>query len=359
MGWLNLQEKQSHLLDNIQVGYILSIGFKVLMKSFITKCIWVLFLIAFFQSYLQESKVNASSTSTSLCLAESKSKGPTPGRDDVDEFHSFVAAKKYYLWSPAGLDELQSYRFKIPKDKYFVKLSNEKELPVSVILEVFNVYDIVNKKNFYYLLFHVTAEFGESYATREDISYNGYGMEVELSAYPTADDVEFEALKVAPSTTETSSNLSTGIDFTVGTVVGYKGGADLEARPGITVKTTNSYSIPDVTVVNTTSTYRYLKWMFKLKEPDHDFWGLLTREGALVGRSTFDGYAAAIIAFHDTGFPPQLLFKGRVKLGSMESDFFRVLTKEIDLNLPEAKVQLPFLTIGEAKYAEENNMKTK
>lgn len=335
---------------SIHLSYFNLQDLKFNMRSIITKYILALLFLPFLYSFVEAPKPeNANHTAVNTSTIKNTKSEEAP---DINEFTSLIECKRYYLWSPKGQDTPAAHVWNVPENAYFLPLSETKQLRFNPILEVYNAYSLEECKNYYYIFLNLSTEFADAYVNHYGASYNCYGKEIEISVYAPSGE-KIEVSNTTPTSTESSTNLSTGMSFNLGGVVGYKAGADIEMRSGLTISQTRSYTVEDVTVTNLKSADTKARWKYSLKGPEGNWFIGLINEGALVGRTTCNVYAAAILAFHDNGLPPHIRVSARITVESAYEGFFRIEKKSTDDNLEEIDIELPFISYGEARAAKD------
>lgn len=324
------------------------------MKAIITKFVLVLFIATFISSCMDEPSYDLKSNTQSARLTSSSSQQYrlAGDNDPINDFEKYITGIKYYLWSPTGVDKPSAHMLKVVKTDYLCKNvpSEDKYVPFSVVLDVRNAYNLEEERNYYYLNFKVLVKFGDAYI-KDTHSCNIFGTSVHFKATAAKADSGMAILDVSPKTSTSSHTVSTGLSYNIGGVVGYKAGADVEARPGISITTTKTEEIKDVTTINNSDEYTVLDWTYNLTPASSDTWDLTPTEGAAVGRSTFDYPVMAIISFPDDGFAPHLKIKADVTVNSYYVDFWAVKTCWRTWHISEIDVELPYISFSEAQTA--------
>ena len=206
----------------------------------------------------------------------------------------------------------------------YVKPKDDKDQSnvYSVILDIWNVYSVRESANYYY----IHQEFLGAFAPCYKGSYTGsvytptwgksiakiceyYGDHVAISTTPADGTGNMQIHRQSPNTTEGATSYSSGVEWNLAGEVGFIGKDKTGSlTSGVTLNSSQSYTINDVTVSNLCVPGRELKWNFDFAKPYTTFNFVYTactsmHEGALVGRTSFSAGMDYIVSFPSASAP--------------------------------------------------------
>lgn len=231
----------------------------------------------------------------------------------------------------------------------------------TVLNKIYNLYDTVNKRNYYLIEQFVTTECSPCYAgiynkTIKTGSKNAkcntiakicewHGDYVQIGMAPTNFGDMKSEVNAIPETAEKTISKTCGFSWNLGGKVSYseKGPAG-EVAGGITASRTFSYCLPDVTILNDCRPDEFFKWKFKMREPKTGFNPVYTAasdiaEVAEVSRHTMRKQTA--FGFSTKASKPQICVELEVglkattlKCGVEHGSKYRTTARRGFINLP-------------------------
>ena len=247
-------------------------------------------------------------------LNSNNSRSSAISRSAVENLEQLVGAQRVLL-----SDCVQT----VGKSNYVKAKDNKDQSNIySVILDIWNVYSVSENANYYYIhqeflgafqpcykdIYVAKAKtpgFGKSIA--KICEY--YGDHVSITTTPAPGTGNMLIHRQSPKTTEGATTYSSGIEWNLAGEVGFIGKDKTgNVTSGVTLNSSQSYTINDVTVSNLCEPGRQLKWTFDFAKPRasfHPFYkaGTSFKEGALAGRSSFSSGMDYIVSFPVSSTP--------------------------------------------------------
>lgn len=251
--------------------------------------------------------------------------GTQSARSDIsraatDELASLIGAYKVYL----NLNQTLKSSDYHSADK--AGASSRQTNVYSVEYDIYNVFSIAEKRNYYYVHQEFLGNFRPCFK-------NVYSKAIETGALDTnsmakicewyADEVTLKTTpynvagmqihRNSPETTTTSTTYSSGISWNLGGSVGYQAGAvkgDLST--GCSVSQSQSYSKEDVEIANNCVPGQQLEWTYTFKRATTSFnpfyvAGTSMHEGAASGRNSYKAGMDYIVSFPEHTEAPWLM----------------------------------------------------
>ncbi len=237
--------------------------------------------------------------------------GRTMSRASGTDLTSLINAYKVHLCEKDNSHTLSQYAYQDPK-----RAGRERVNHYDVEYDVYNVFSLKEKRNYYYIHQNIICSFADCYigvynkAVETNDIFNTiakvcewYGSTVNVTTVPTVRDSDMKIHCMSPATTESTTGFTSGFSWDFGASVGYEsGGPAVSGNTGIGISTSNTYDVKDVTVVNQCVSHSKLIWQFNLSNAWTNFSLFKTsctnmHEGALAGRATFTAGTDFVISY--------------------------------------------------------------
>ncbi len=249
-----------------------------------------------------------------------------PRSDWNDDMQKLVGAYKVFL-SDGG------YRHTLYKSDYQKgKVAKDSQTNIyNVEYDIWNVFSLTEKRNYYY----IHQEFLGSFSACFKDVYNAkvksgigksiakvcewYGDNVTLTTTPYNSE-GMQIHRNSLETTSSSTSYQSGFSWNLGGEIGFLGKTPSgNVNSGISLNSSYSYTIEDVTISNSCVPGSVLEWCFDLKNARCKFNPIKTaatamEEGALAGRKSFTAGTDFIISFPESTVNPLLKGELRVEL---------------------------------------------
>lgn len=217
------------------------------------------------------------------------------------------------------------------------KASNGATNFYNIEYDIWNVYSLTDKRNYYYIHQGIVASFANTYkgvyscAVTTDGCHTiakvceWYGKAIEVEVVPE-NTAGLQIHRHAPSTTQTDYTYTSGLSWNLGGSLAVKGGgkgteATGSISGGISVSNSTTHTDHDITVSNLSVPDQKLEWKFDLMAAFVKYAPFNTactsmHEGSLTGRTTFNGCTDFVISFPESEQAPKLKGKMTVTLRS-------------------------------------------
>lgn len=279
--------------------------------------------------------------------------------DAENELTKIVSAYKIFIADGGFQQSLSKNDYRSSKHA-----NDSQSNTYSVEYDIWNVYSMSDKRNYYYIHQEILCNFANCYKGiyNANVSTDGcntiakvcewYGKEVEITTEPkngTNDDMQIH--RNSPATTVESNSYTSGFSWNLGGTIGYqggeKGGFSGSINGGISVNRSQTYSISDVQVSNKCEAARKLAWQFDMTDASANFKLFNTsctnmHAGSLTGRSALSAGTDYIISFPEN-VTPILKSQLRVKLKSSAGKCGSICGERENKVYHEKEFALPYL----------------
>lgn len=244
-----------------------------------------------------------------------------------DDMQRLVGAYKVFIANKGRSQSLEDflYQDKNKASEYNTNIYNSE-------YDIWNVYSIAEKRNYYYIHQEFLGSFAGCY--KDIYSCNvitnnfstiakvceWYGDFVKLTTTPDTPGMQIH--RNSPATTQSSTGYESGFSWNLGGEIGFLGSSPSgNISNGISLSSSQTYTVNDVTVYNTCEPGTKLEWTFDFAKPRCKFHpfkkaGTTMIEGALVGRKSFTAGTDFIISFPESDKAPVITGSIYVQLRS-------------------------------------------
>lgn len=250
-------------------------------------------------------------------MVGSRSGMPMPSRAGGSlegDVNRLIAATKFYLYRTQTIAS-SDYRNSGKRPR---GASNSYQ----VEFDLWNVYSINEKRNYYYVHEEVNCSFKNTYVGMYSYSVYGiakvsewYGQSVSVGFVPVSKELGATIHRSSPNSTQSAVNYTSGFSWSLSgsaaLKVGEKGAeGDFGFSAGATFSSSESYRVEDVTVRDL-GDYESASWAFDLRDVRSNFYFFAIamtdlHEGSLTGRTKLQAGTDFIISFKESNSAPKV-----------------------------------------------------
>jgi hypothetical protein len=246
-------------------------------------------------------------------------------RSESNDLLKLTGAKKVYL-DGDNFQQLSTSDYCEPK-----RAGRTRTNYYSVECDIWNVYSVSEKRNYYYIHQDFLGAFNDCYVGvyNKSIKTKGcktvskvcewYGQQVKLTTVPDG-SADMRIHRTSPETTQSSTSYTSGVSYNLGGTVGVEGGKFAGSfNGGIGVNSSYTYTVNDVSIANLCVPATSLCWEFNLARAWTKYAPFQTactsmHEGSASGRASFTCGTDFIISFPESTKDPKLNVKLDVTL---------------------------------------------